>query len=100
MRTSTAQQPVVCAEPLSFIHHTNDGPIHLLVRPSKTGWRAFHWGRNEAGTWTFSTLQEANEHLLCFFEKLYPGHRCSAACGAVRAIDVHKSDDLWGMIQE
>lgn len=99
MRPSAAQT-FACAEPLSFIHHTEDGPVHLLVRPSKAGWRALHRGRNEAGTWTFSTLPEANEHLLCFFEKLYLGHRCSPACGPVNAIDVHKSDDLWGMIQE
>ena len=100
MQASAAQQPVVFAEPLSFIHHTGDGPVHLLVRPSKTGWRAFHWGRNEAGTWTFNTLQEANQHLFHFFEKVYSGHRCSAACGPVDVIDTHKSDDLWGMMHE
>lgn len=100
MQPCAAQQTIVCAEPVSFIHHTGDGPVHLLVRPSKAGWRAFHWGRQEAGTWTFNTLREANEHVLRFFEKLYFGHRCSAACGPVDAIDVHKSDDLWGMIRE
>jgi hypothetical protein len=100
MPTSAVQQTIACAEPVSFIHHTDDGPVHLLARPSKGGWRAFHWGRQEAGTWTFNTLQEANEHLLQFFEKLYFGHRCSAACGPVDAIEIHKSDDLWGMIRE
>ena len=100
MQPSAAQQPIVCAEPVSFIHYTADGPVHLLVRPSKAGWRAFHWGRKEAGTWTFNTLQEANGHLLRFFERLFFGHRCSPACGPVNDIDAHKSDDLWGMIQD
>ena len=100
MQPSAAQQAMACAEPISFIHDTGDGSVHLLVRPSKAGWRAFHWGPKEAGTWTFSTLQEANQHLLRFFGKLYFGHQCSAACGRVNAIDTHKSDDLWGMIQE
>lgn len=100
MQRCAAQQATVCAEPVSFIHHTDEGPVHLLVRPSKTRWRAFHWGRREAGTWTFNTVQEANEHVLRFFETLYLDHQCSAACGPVNAIDAHKSDDLWGMIRE
>jgi len=100
MQPQAARHAFASAEPISFIHHTGDGPLHLLVRPSKAGWRAFHWGRNEAGTWTFSSVQEANEHLLRVFEKLYSGHRCSPACGPVDDIDAHKSDDLWGMIQE
>jgi len=100
MKSCAAQQKIACAEPISFIHHTGDGPVHLVVRPSKGGWRAFHWGRHEAGTWTFNTLQEANAHLLQFFEQLYLEHRCSAACGPVGAIDAHRADDLWGMIRE
>jgi hypothetical protein len=100
MQPCTAQPTIGCAEPISLIHYTEDGAVHLLVRPSKAGWRAFHWGRKEAGTWTFNTLQEANGHLLRFFEKLYSGHRCAPACGPVDAIDAHKSDDLWGMIRD
>jgi hypothetical protein len=45
-------------------------------------------------------VHEANEHVLRFFEKLYFGHRCSAACGPVNAIGAHKSDDLWSMTRE
>ncbi|HXI43083.1 MAG TPA: hypothetical protein VNH18_35655 [Bryobacteraceae bacterium] len=100
MQPCAAQQAIFCTEPISIIHDTDEGPVHLFVLPSKAGWRAFHWSPREAGTWTFSTLQEANEHLLRFFGNLYSGHRCSLACGPVDGIDAHKSDDLWGMIRE
>lgn len=100
MQPQAAGQAIACTQPISVIHYTGDGAVHLLVRPSKAGWQALHWGPNEAGTWTFNTLDEANWHLVRFFEKLYSRHCCSSACGPVDAIDAHKSDDLWGMIRE
>jgi len=91
---------IASGPPISFIHQTRDGPVHLLVRPSKAGWVSLHWGTKEAGAWTFKTLAEANENLLRHFRKLYSGHLCSAACRPVDAVDSHKSDDLWGMMEE
>ena len=45
-------------------------------------------------------MAEANEYVLRRFRELYYGHRCTAACGPVDAISLHKSSDLWGMIRE
>jgi hypothetical protein len=50
--------------PISFIHQTSDGPVHLLVKNSKLGWDSFHWERNLGGAWTFNTLGEANQYVL------------------------------------
>ena len=86
--------------PVSFIHQTGDGPVHLLVRASRVGWDSLHWGKRLAGTWTFPTMGEANEYVLRRFQELYYGHRCSASCGPVDALSSHKSDDLWGIIPE
>ena len=86
--------------PLSFIHQTGDGPVHLLVKSSKLGWDSIHWGRNIAGAWTFKTMAEANHYVLRRFRKLYHGHRCSGACRQVNILALHKYDDPWGMIQE
>jgi hypothetical protein len=89
-----------CQAPVSFIHHTGDGPVHLLARPSKTGWEALHWSSRGAGAWTFKTLAEANDSLLRLFRELYGGHCCSPECGPVDTLDRHKCDDLWGMIRD
>ena len=86
--------------PVSFVHQTGDGPVHLLVIPSKAGWEALHWSSRGAGAWTFKTLAEANSNLLCLFQEMYGGHRCSAECGPVYTLDRHKSNDLWGMIRD
>jgi hypothetical protein len=91
---------IASSGPISFIHQTRNGPVHLLVRPSRAGWVSLHWDSKEAGTWTFKTLAEANENLLRHFRKLYSGHVCSAACRSVDAIEIHKSGDLWGLIEE
>ena len=86
--------------PVSFIHQTRDGPVHLLVKASRAGWDSLHWGKRLAGAWTFPTMTEANEYVLRRFRELYFGHRCTAACGPVDTISRHKSSDLWGMIRE
>src|ERR1700675_647747 len=77
--------------PVSFIHQTGDGTVHLLVRASHVGWDSLHWGKR---------LAEANEYVLRRFQELYYGHRCTAGCGPVDAMSSHKSEDLWGMIRE
>jgi len=100
MEHCQARQAIDIGEPISFIHHTDDGPVHLLVKASKARWKAIHWGRQEAGVWTFNTLQEANEHVLRFFQRLYFAHKCSSACGPVDSIDRHKAHDRWGMIRD
>ena len=87
-------------KPVSFIHQTGDGPVHLLVRASRVGWDSLHWGKRLAGSWTFPTMVEANEYVLRRFQELYLGHRCSPSCGPVDVISSHKSDDLWGIIRE
>jgi hypothetical protein len=98
--TSDDRHHAGLVEPLSFIHDTVDGPVHLLVKPSNNGWQALHWGHKAGGAWTFSSVAEANEHALHWFDELYHGHRCSSACGPVDTIARHKSDDPWGMIRD
>lgn len=99
-RDSIDDRRQALTEPLSVIHDTGDGPVHLLVKPSNNGWQALHWGHKVGGAWTFSTVAEANEHALHWFDELYYGHRCSSACGRVDTIARHKSDDPWGMIRD
>jgi hypothetical protein len=100
MQTSAAVSKIAIAHPVSYIHETVDGPVHLLVRASCAGWDALHWGRRLAGAWTFRTMMEANDYVLCRFQDLYHRHRCGAACGPVAALASHKSEDFWGMISE
>jgi hypothetical protein len=85
-------------EPISYIHQTKDGPVHLLVKAGKSGWVALYWGSRVAGTWSGATLAEANETVLRWFRKIFVGHQCSDACGPVDGLTAHKSDDPWGMI--
>ena len=86
--------------PISFIHQTGDGPVHLLVKPSKKGWDSLHWNSKGAAAWTFPTMLEANDYVLRYFKDIYAGHRCSAQCGLVATIDRHKSGDVWGLIRK
>src|SRR5271154_6978780 len=83
MRISAALSKIDNAEPVSFVHQTRDGPVHLLVRASRAGWDSLHWGKRLAGAWTFPTMAEANDYALRRFRDLYLGHRCTAACGPV-----------------
>ena len=85
--------------PISFIHQTTDGPVHLLVKPSKNGWDSLHWNSKGAAAWTFSSMVEANDNVLRYFQDIYNEHRCSAQCGPVATIDPHKSGDVWGIIR-
>jgi hypothetical protein len=100
MQAGLQPERIECSAPVSFIHQTGDGPVHLLVKPSKPGWTALHWSNRGAGAWTFKTLAEANDSVLRLFQEMYDGHRCSPACRTVDTLDSHKSDDVWGMIRD
>lgn len=100
MSTFAARVTANCAKPVSFIHQTVDGPVHLVVRASKSGWQAFFWGTNQAEASTFRTMAEANQSVLRHFDEIYMAHRCTAECGPVEAIALHKPDDPWGLIRE
>ena len=86
--------------PISFVHHTKDGPFHLLVKVEKQGCVALYWGREVAGAWPCATVAEANETVLRCFHNIVFAHQCTKACGPVKGMAVHKSNDLWGMIRE
>jgi len=67
--------------PVSRVHLTEDGPVHLWASPDKDGgWKARIWGRQLAGARRFQTLAEANRHLLDSFARMFPGHLCSGGC--------------------
>jgi len=100
MESSAVQTQIDLRKPVSFIHQTSDGPVHLVVRASKAGWMALFWDRKEAEAWTFRTMAEANQSVLLHFREVYLAHRCSAGCGPVDVVALHKSDDVWGMIRE
>jgi hypothetical protein len=98
MQAQTAM--VVAREPISFIHETRDGLVHLLVKPSKSGWVALYWGSRVAGAWPCATLAQANENVLRCFRNIYFGHKCAEACRPADTLAEHKSDDLWGMVRD
>lgn len=100
MEPRANRKSVELDRPISYIHQTADGPVHLLVRASRMGWDSIHWGRKLAGAWTFPTMVEANRYVLHRFRRLYYGHRCSGACGPVDSLVPHKYDDPWGLIRE
>jgi hypothetical protein len=67
--------------PVSLVHQTEDGSVHLWASPDKHGdWKARIWGQQLAGARRFPTLAEANQHLLDAFAQMFPGHICSGAC--------------------
>lgn len=74
-------------EPVSFIHDTEDGPIHLLTLPDKDGgWKALHWGTTLSGGRHFRTMVKANVHLLQSFAELFPDHVCTLRCGTAEKV--------------
>jgi hypothetical protein len=69
-------------DPVSFIHDTEDGPIHLLVSSDKKGaWIARHWGHQLAGIRLYKTLAAANRGVRQTFRELFPEHVCTRRCG-------------------
>jgi hypothetical protein len=67
--------------PVSRVHQTEDGPVHLWASPDpEGGWKARIWGRELAGARRFETLAEANRHLLDSFGQMFGEHLCSEGC--------------------
>ena len=67
--------------PISLVHQTEDGPVHLWASPNKAeGWKARMWGEQLAGANRFGTLAETNRFLLDSFAQMFPGHVCSSRC--------------------
>lgn len=97
MQAQTAM--VIAREPISFIHETRDGRVHLLVKPAQSGWIALYWGSRVAGAWPCATLAQANENVLRCFRNIYVSHKCSEACRPADTVAAHESDDLWGMLR-
>lgn len=74
-------------EPMSFIHDTEDGLIHLwAAKANAGGWNARFWGGQLAGGAHFKTLEEALNHLSRRFAEMFPEHVCSIGCGASGAV--------------
>ena len=90
----------VASEPISFVHQTSDGLVHLVVKPARSGWVALYWGSRVAGTWPSATLAEANENVQRCFRNIYFAHQCSEACRPVDTLAAHKCDDLWGILRD
>ena len=77
----TIVELLVAREPLSLIHDTEDGPIHLWTLPDKDGaWEACFWGIELAGTRRFRTMAQANSYLLGSFARMFPTHSCTDRC--------------------
>jgi hypothetical protein len=79
-RCAEIVEDIRAALPVSLVHQTEDGPVHLSTSPDKEGgWKARIWGRQLAGARRFQTLAEANRHLLDSFARMFPHHLCEAA---------------------
>jgi len=74
-------------EPISVVHQTEDGPVHLWSLPGQEGcWKARIWGRQLAGTEQFGSLAEANRHLIESFAEMFSEHVCSSGCMPLDAV--------------
>jgi hypothetical protein len=68
-------------QPVSVVHQTEDGPVHLWASPDQEGgWKAQIWGQQLAGARRFQTLPEANRYLLDSFARMFPEHECKGGC--------------------
>jgi hypothetical protein len=62
-------------------HETEDGPLHLFVRPSTPeGWIATMRGKSASGGVTAETRQDAVSRCVGAFKQMFPEHVCTAAC--------------------
>ena len=74
-------------EPVSFIHDTEDGQVHLWASSDdEGGWNARFWGRELAGARHFDTVAKANAYLRDSFTEMFPEHRCTEQCGTATEI--------------
>jgi hypothetical protein len=68
--------------PLDITHHTDDGPIRLLVEPTESGeWHATFTGQELQGAQRFAGVAEANDYLLEAFRLIFPEHGFDERCG-------------------
>ncbi len=63
----------IVSVPLNFTHDTDDGLIHLFVRPADGG----GWVATSERIGPFETVEEANAYLLRSFRRAYPKHLCA-----------------------
>ena len=69
-------------KPVSLVHDTEDGMVHLLVVPDKDGgWRGTIFGKELACARRFDALGEANSYVAGSFWQMFPEHRCCPTCG-------------------
>jgi anti-sigma factor RsiW len=79
-------------EPVDFIHATEVGPVHLLVRQSgDQGWEALMSGQLLHRA-RIATLDAANELVLRSFEELFPNHECTDQCGPLNRQNAVRAD--------
>jgi hypothetical protein len=70
--------------PVSVVHATTSGIVHLLVTYSKDGgWNARMWGADLTILRRFSALNDANRFLMKNFARHYPKHQCTPQCAAL-----------------
>jgi len=67
--------------PLSFVHDTADGFIHLKVERRGRKWVARHWGEHLEGMRECASIREANAYSVASFQEMFPEHRCTDRCG-------------------
>jgi hypothetical protein len=81
VRCAVIVESVKAGLPVSFVHQTGDGPVHLWAVPDQEGgWRARIWGRQLAGARRFATMAEANQYLRESFAQMFHGHQCGGGC--------------------
>jgi hypothetical protein len=85
-------------KPISLIHDTEDGMVHLWASEAKEGgWNARFWGEALAGAAHFGTVEEANAHLARCFAEMFPAHVCTEACGTPGAVAARNAADARGL---
>ena len=80
--SSTIRAAVVqMATELIATHFTEDGYIHLYVRPSTSDfWVATIRGKAASGGVTAQSWQDAVNECIATFNQMFPEHVCTAAC--------------------
>jgi anti-sigma factor RsiW len=70
------------SRPLSFIHHTEQGPVRLVVKPGASGdWVAMVAGATVELLGRHNDVWTANDQAIRAFEEMFPEHRCTCRCG-------------------
>jgi hypothetical protein len=67
----------------AFVHHTGDGAVRLELRAMPNHrWAAKFSGEELEGSAIYESARDACGFLRRAFREMYPGHLCSAECGA------------------